>query len=173
MRNPAARIPGAVAAAALLVAGCGYTFGTGLHERGIRSVALTLVGNETFRQRLEVELAAALARELPISTDLRLADAGSADAVLEVTIREVRERTLVPGTTATPVREGALAAAVSMRLLSRGGRLLAEQVLLDRTEFRDPVGEDLTSARGELAADLARKIALALDGRAISDPARD
>jgi hypothetical protein len=35
--------------------------------------------------------------------------------------------------------------------------------LLDRTEFRAPLGENLTSARAEMAEDLARKIALALE----------
>ncbi|MCA8948901.1 MAG: hypothetical protein KDE27_05320 [Planctomycetes bacterium] len=151
--------------AALALAACGYTFGSGLRERGLRTVALTLVGNETWRQRLEVELSAALARELPVSTDLRLATAAQADATLEVTIAEAKERTLVPG--ATPVLEGTLAAAVSMRLVGRDGKPLLERVLLDRTEFRDPIGENLTSARAELANDLARKIALALDGRAL------
>jgi hypothetical protein len=146
----------------LALPACGYTFGTGLSERGIHSVALTLVGNDTWRQRLEVELAAALARELPVATDLRLATAGRADATLEVRLIEASERTLVPGDFTAPVREGALAAAVRLRLVDRNGTVVCERLLLDRTEFRDPVGEDLTSARAELANDLARKIALAL-----------
>lgn len=148
----------------LAVAGCGYTFGTGLADRGIRTVALTLVGNATYRQRLEAELAAALSRELPVSSDLRLATPAAADATIEVEILEARERTLVPGDFAAPVREGALAAAVRMRLRHRNGEVLVERVLLDRTEFRDPVGETLATARAELATDLARKIVLSLDG---------
>ncbi|MCA8978042.1 MAG: hypothetical protein KDC98_25170, partial [Planctomycetes bacterium] len=98
------------------------------------------------------------------STDLRLAPSGRADATIEVVIVEATERTLVPGDLAAPVREGALTAAVRLRLVHRDGRVLIERVLLDRAEFRDPIGEDLTSARAELATDLARKIALALDG---------
>jgi len=47
-------------------------------------------------------------------------------------------------------------------LLRRNGAVLLEQTLLDRTEFRDPIGEDLSTARAELVNDLARKIALAL-----------
>jgi hypothetical protein len=158
---------------ASITTSCGYTFGTGLHEKGIHTIALTLVGNESYRQRLEVELAAALARELPISTDLRLAPASSADATLEVVIVDTEERTLVPGVRtpgfpAAPVREGALAAAVRMRLIHRDGRVLMERILLDRAEFRNPIGENLTSARAELAEDLARKIALSLDARALA-----
>ncbi len=43
----------AVLAALGPLAGCGYQFGTGLPERGVRTVALAVVGNETYRQRLE------------------------------------------------------------------------------------------------------------------------
>ena len=41
--------------------------------------------------------------------------------------------------------------------------MLLERRLLDRTEFRDPIGENLTTARSELVVDLARKITLALE----------
>ena len=47
--------------------------------------------------------------------------------------------------------------------MSRGGSENDQLYLLDRTEFRTPIGEDLTSARNELVEDLARKIALALE----------
>jgi hypothetical protein len=149
--------------AALALPGCGYTFGSGLEQRGVRTIALAVVGNETWRQRLEVELGAQLARELPVSTDLTLADRRRADAVLEVVFTDARERTLLVGGRDDPVREGALEAAVRMRLVARDGTVLLQRTLLDRTEFRDPIGEDLSSARAELAEDLARKIALALE----------
>lgn len=146
-----------------LLAGCGYTFGSGLREQGVQTIALAVVGNDSFRQRLEVELGAALARELPVSTDLRLADLDHADAVLRVTIGDVRERTLVTGDRQDPVREGTIESAVRMELQNRAGRVLLRRQVLDRTEFRSPIGEDLTSARAELVQDLARKIALALE----------
>ncbi|MEO6595070.1 MAG: LPS assembly lipoprotein LptE [Planctomycetota bacterium] len=152
---------------ALLLSACGYTFGTGLDQRSVRTVGLMVVGNETYRQRLEVELGAALARELPVSTDLRYADRRSADAVLKVVLTDARERTLVSGSRTNagsdPVREGTLEAAIRMQLVGRDGKILLERQLLDRTEFRSPIGEDLTTARAELVEDLARKIALALE----------
>jgi hypothetical protein len=147
----------------LLLAACGYTFGTGLPEQGIHTVALRVVGNETYRQRLEVELGSALSRELPVSTDLRLTDLGSADAILRVVITDANERTLVVGPRTGPVLEGAFEAGVHVQLLRRDGSVLLRRQLMDRTEFRDPIGEDLTSARNELVSDLARKIALALE----------
>lgn len=145
------------------LAACGYSFGSGLAARGVRTVALDVVGNDTFRQRLEVELGAALARELPVSSDLVLADRRTADAVLRVVLTDANERTLVTGGRDDPVREGGFAAAVWVRLVGRDGQLLLERRLTDRTEFRSPIGEDLTSARHELVEDLARKIALSLE----------
>jgi len=148
---------------ALTTASCGYTFGSGLGQKGVRTVALQVVGNDTYRQRLEVELSRALSRELPVSSDLQLADRRRADATLEVVLTDARERSLVRGARADPVREGAFEAAVSMRLVRRDGTVVIQRRLLDRTEFRDPIGENLSTAREELVNDLARKIALALE----------
>lgn len=158
------------AAAALAAAGCGYTMGSGLRDQGIRTVALDVVGNDTYRQRLEVELGAALARELPVSSDLTLATRSRADATLAVVLQDAGERTLVLGVRndalplqSDPVREGAFDAAVWLRLVDRSGKVVVERRITDRTEFRTSIGEDLTSARKELVEDLARKIALALE----------
>jgi hypothetical protein len=143
--------------------GCGYSQGSGLDQLGVRTVALDVVGNDTFRQRLEVELSAALARELPVSSDVVLADRRTADAILNVLLTDATERTLVVGSRVDPVREGAFAAAVWVRLVARDGRVVLERRITDRTEFRSPIGENLTTARSELVEDLARKIALALE----------
>lgn len=157
------RRPPAILLPLVAVAACGYTFGSGLDRLGVRTIALDVVGNDTFRQRLEAELGAALARELPVSSDLVLADRRSADAILNVVLTDADERTLVSGARTDPVREGAFAAAVWVRLVGRDGRLVLERRITDRTEFRSPIGEDLTSARSELVEDLARKIALSLE----------
>lgn len=151
-----------IAAQAVLAAGCGYTVGSGLPARGIRSVALDVVANDTYRQRLEVELSQALSRELPVSSDLVLADRRRADAILQVVFTNADERTLVIGGLDSPVREGAFEGRVRMRLVRPDGSLVLERLVLDRTEFRSPIGENLTSARQELVEDLARKVALAL-----------
>ncbi|MFT4515330.1 MAG: hypothetical protein ACI89X_004243 [Planctomycetota bacterium] len=161
----------AVLLATTTLGSCGYTYGTGLHEHGIRTVAFQVVGNQSYRQRLEVEINRFLARELPVTTDLTLADRSTADAVLQVVLSDVRERTVVTGrpTPGVPnpgyarVREGALEGAIMLRLVRNDGTVQLERHLLDRTEFRAGIGENLTSARAELAEDLARKIALALE----------
>ena len=159
-------------AALLPWAACGYTVGTGLSARGIRTVAFQVVGNESYRQRLEVEINRFLSRELPVTTDLQLARRSEADAVLQVVLTSATERTAVigtrdpsdPGNKNFPrVREGELRGAVHLRLVGIDGTVHIDRQLLDRTEFRSPLGENLTSARAELAEDLARKIALALE----------
>ena len=151
---------------------CGYTFGTGLHQQGIRTVAFQVVGNESYRQRLEVDINRFLTRELPVTTDLTLTNRDSADAILQVVLRDARETTVVLGRPATKgpvtndfprVREGAFEGVVMLRLIGADGTILLERTLLDRTEFRSAIGENLTTARAELAEDLARKIALALE----------
>lgn len=154
---------------------CGYTFGNGLADYDIRTVAFQVVGNQSYRQRLEVEISRFLARELPVTTDLTLADRSTADAVLQVVLSDVRERTVVTGSPTPPppggiqdlafsrVREGAIEGSIVLRLVARDGTVKLERELLDRTEFRAGMGENLTSARAELAEDLARKIALALE----------
>ncbi|MFK7743380.1 MAG: LPS assembly lipoprotein LptE [Planctomycetota bacterium] len=156
--------------ALLAFASCGYSVGTGLEDRGIRTIAFQVVGNDTFRQRFEVEISRFLSRELPTTTGLMFASERSADAVLQVSLIDERERTVVigvpspstPGIDFPRVREGALEGAVRVRLVGRDGTVHIDQRILDRTEFRAPIGENLTSARQEMAEDLARKIAMAL-----------
>jgi hypothetical protein len=155
---------GALLLFAALLPACGYAFGSGLRDRGIRTVHLRAVANDTFRQRLEAELGAAVARELAVSSDLLPASATAADAILELRIEGERERSLVTGDRTAPVREGAQEATVRVVLTERStGRTVVDRTVADRAEFRDPIGEDLTSARQELVGDLARKIVLALE----------
>jgi uncharacterized lipoprotein YmbA len=154
----------ALCAWGLLLCSCGYSLGSGLPERGVRTVHVQVVGNATWRQRLEAELTAALSRELSVSSGLLPAGERAADAVLEVELQDERERTLVTGSRTDPVREGAEEVHVRVRLrANRDGRLLVDRRIADRAEFRSPIGENLASARAELVADLARKIALALE----------
>ena len=78
-----------LAVAALLAAGCGYTFGSGLHEQGVRTVALRVAGNDTMRQRLEADISLALSRELYASSDLRPVASDPALPTLSHTTRKL------------------------------------------------------------------------------------
>jgi hypothetical protein len=157
------RGPAAQAAAALLAAACGYAAGLDLRGEGVRTVAVAVAANDSFRQRLEIPLTRALLELLPIHTGLQPAAESTADARLEVHILDIRGRSLVQGVQ-DPVREGSLDFRVRARLVERAsGRTLRDRTIVDRAEFRAPVGEDERSAARESARDLARKIVLALE----------
>ena len=86
-----------------------------------------------------------------------------ADAVLSVEIEDVQGLSLISGGL-DPVREGALHWTIRLVLRDRrSGAVLVDRRIVDRSEFRSPVGENERSAVQEATADLARKIVLALE----------
>lgn len=150
-------------AAALFAAACGYAAGLDLRAEGVRTVAIEIVASDSFRQRVEIPLTRALFELLPTHTGLVPTAADTADARLEVHILDIQGRSLVLGVQ-DPVREGSLDYRVRTRLVERGtGRALRDRTIVDRAEFRSPVGEDERSAVREAALDVARKIVLALE----------
>ena len=147
----------------LLLAACGYSAGFDLANEGIRTVAVEVAGNASFRQKLEVPLMRELHQALAEHSQLVVAKAGRADSRLVVDILDVQGRSLATGGQ-SPIKEGALEFAVRVRLLREpDGHVVRDRRVLDRAEFRVPVGENLTTATNEAAADLARKIVLALE----------
>ena len=68
------------------------------------------------------------------------------------------------GSRQRPVREGSLEFTVHVRILDRrSGRTIVDRHLIDRAEYRTPIGQNLDTATIELVSDLARKIVLALE----------
>ena len=155
-------MPAALLAA--LLAGCGYSTGFDLPSEGIRTVAVKVAGNNTFRQRLEIPLTAEIQRALPIYDGLYLASFEEADAILTVEITDIQGRSLIQGRAQDPVREGTLDYSVQATLRSRRtGEVLRDRRVFDRAEFRSPIGETEETAIAEASRELARKIALALE----------
>ena len=112
----------------LTAASCGYTAGYDLTREGVRTVAVEVADNSTFRQRLEIPLTTELHRALPIHAGLRASEPAQADAVLTVEIVDVQGRSLVQGGSADPVREGALLFTVRAVLEDRRtGRVLRDR----------------------------------------------
>ncbi len=149
--------------ACMLLTGCGYSMG--YEDAGaVRSIAIRVAGNETFRQRLEIPLTRELNRAMHVYTDYRPASFSNADAILSVDIVDIRGRNLVSAG-GLPVQEGALDFTAEVKLLDRrSGEVLRQLTRVDQAEFRIPVGESETSAELEAVSDLARKILLALEG---------
>lgn len=146
------------------ISGCGYSLGYDDFGPPGRTVAVQVVDNRSFRQRVEIDLTRQILQELTIHGDLRPADRNSADTVLEVTLVDVTGRTLVGSGQGFPVREGSLEFVCEVRLLDgASGHVLREAEVRDRAEFRAPVDETEATAYAEASYDLARKIVLALE----------
>ena len=165
--DPRPRRPGpclALGAFATLVTGCGYTYGLEAGAKpGAETIAVLVVDNQSFRQRLEQPLDSAIYRALAQHSALVPDVVGRADLILRTTIQAIDGQTIVRGGVA-PVREGGLLYSANVELLDGAtGEVLRERTVVDRAEFRIPVDETERSANLEAAADLARKIVLALE----------
>ncbi len=154
-----------VAAAALLVGGpgCAYKAGLDLETKGIRSLGVEVVGNDTFRQRIEMPLTRRLQEEVESRVRVTPAPPGEADAVLQVRIRSAREHPLAEGAHDV-VSVGSLVMVVRARLVDRRtGEVLLRGGAADWSEFIIPVGEDLDEAVRVAARKVARRVVLLLD----------
>lgn len=144
------------------LAACGYSAGYATPVHG-RTIALDVVANDSWWQRREIPLTRAIIEALAIHADVRVADSDHADALLEVAIEDITRRTLVLGTNA-PLREGDVGITAHVVLRDRPtGAVLREARIIDRAEYRIPVGETLAGAELEATTDLARRIVLALE----------
>lgn len=151
-------------ATAAALGGCGYATGFDLASQGVRTVAVTVAGNQSFRQRVEIPLTAEINRALPVHAGLTPVSFDEADTILTVEITDIRGRSLIQGRRSDPVREGALDFSVRVVLRDRqSGEVLRDRRVFDRAEFRSPLEETEESAIAEATRDLARKIALALE----------
>lgn len=160
-RSTAARNLSMITLTMVTMGGCGYILGYQGRAPGIRTVHVGVVGNDTFRQRMERELTRSITVKLAKYSGYRHAPKDRADAILKVTIVGIRNSTLILG---LPIREGSLDAVAKIQLIERRtGRILVEKRLRDIAEYRTMIGEDNTSARAELVSDLGRRIVLALE----------
>lgn len=157
----------AALALAATVTSCGYSVGydreASAAGAGMHTVGVQVVGNRTFRQRLEIPITRQLQEALPLHTGLTPTSPERADTVLQVDLVDVQGLSLLQGAV-HPITEGGLRFRVEVKLYDRRtGALLRQRQITDISEFRSPIGENQGSALTEAAADLARKIALALE----------
>ncbi len=153
----------AAGAALLAWAGCAYKAGFDLESRGIRSLGVEVVANQTFRQRIEIPLTRQLQREVEARVQVTPAPPDRADAVLRVRIRSAREYPLAEGAHDV-VSVGSLVMVVRAQLVDRRtGEVLFRGGAADWSEFIIPVGEDLDWAVRVAARKVARRVVLLLD----------
>jgi hypothetical protein len=163
VRRPIAWV--GLAAICAVLPNCGYVMGFHPVVPGIRTIAVEVVGNKSFRQRFERDLTLSIARQLSEYSPYRYAPHSRADAILRVEIVAIRNTTLVIGGGARPIQEGALDAIARIQLLERrSGEILVDTRERDVAEYRTLIDQNETTARRELVSDLGRTIVLALEG---------
>lgn len=79
-----------IAAAALVLAGCGYSTSSLIRE-DIRTVHVPVFDNQTWRRGLEVDLTRAILEEVKLHTRLRIAPKDQADSTLDGELIELTQ----------------------------------------------------------------------------------
>jgi hypothetical protein len=129
-----------------------------LFPEGIDTVAVEIIGNETFYREIETQLTRELTREIRERTPYKLTLVRNADAVLSGRILRVARSTLVENSV-DRVSEQAVIVSVEMVLTDRR---TSEEIhrfhAANRAEFLVERGETLESAFAESIHDLAEDV---------------
>jgi len=157
---PAARSCAAIAALLLAGGGCvGYQLGSMLPE-SLRTVYVPTIVNQTDEPLLEAEVTRALTSEIQFDGSLRMADAASADAVLEVRLLSYRLNPVAfqKEKNAAPTDYRAVLSASFVLRNQKTGAVLSESARIQGdSEFE--TGSDLTRAKTDAAPDVAKDLA--------------
>lgn len=144
-------------AALLLFSSCGYTTRS-LFPEGIESVAVEIVGNETFYREIETQLTRELTREIRERSPYRLAHLRKADAVLSGRILGVIRPTLVENAVDLVSEQAVIVSAEMVLTDRRTSEELQRFRVANRAEFIVERGETLETAFAESIHDLAEEI---------------
>lgn len=152
----------ALVALALAVASCGYSV-RAMTPSGIRTVAVPVAHNNTFRRLNELFLTRAVVREIQTKTELQVVERERADSVLEMTIIRIRTPVLTEDLVDTPTE-----LAVNLTVTVRWTDLRTGETLLDRPvtgsqDFRPPQGENLDTGFERTFDSTARRIVEEMD----------
>ncbi len=150
---------------ALLLAGCGYVVGSPFRP-DVRSVAVPIFQNDTFRKGVEFQLTEAVQKEMQ-QRGLQIAEEPYADTRLTGKIVEIQKQVLTESAFDDP-RQLQLQYAVVIQWEDlRTGRYLAEQKILlppedtaffGQGQFAPEVGQSLATAKEEVVQRIARQI---------------
>lgn len=158
--------PGFVALICAFLAGCGYTIGNGFGPE-VRSVAVPVFRNDTFRRNIEFQLTEAVQKEIQNRTPYVLAKGLNADTRLTGEIVQVRKDVLGENRFDDP-RELQLTVKVRVTWEDlRTGQVLATQEVpispeeipvVGQAEFAPEMGHSLATATDDSVNRLARRI---------------
>ncbi len=150
----------------LSLAGCGYMIGQGFGPE-VRTVAVPVFRNDTFRRNIEFQLTEAVQKEIQNRTPFRLAKGMEADTRLTGEIVQVRKDVLGENRFDDP-RELQLTIKVRVTWEDlRSGQILATQEVplspdeipvVGQAEFAPEMGQSLATATQDAVDRLARRI---------------
>lgn len=155
-----------VAAMLLPMVGCGYAFGPSSRP-DVRTIHVPVFQTSSFRRNLDYLLTEAVQTEIKTRSGYRLADATSADTVLEGRIVDIRKNPLSETRFDDP-REVQLMVGVEISWIDRrNGRVLQQQTFpmdsqlaqhSSQVSFAPEVGQSLATAQQESVRRLAAQI---------------
>ena len=158
MMHPERMALAALAACAILAAGCGYRAGFVVRE-DIRTVAVPVFANRTFYRDIEIDVTRAVIDELEKTTPYRIVHSATADAVLEGAIVRYRTPVLVEDAADDPVEsEVVIAVEVTLRETATG-RILSTAFVQESETFSAAAGAYELSTRPLLFRRVARLVA--------------
>ncbi|HYC76293.1 MAG TPA: LPS assembly lipoprotein LptE [Planctomycetota bacterium] len=148
----------------LVAAGCGYQTGS-LLPGGATRVAVSMAGNDTFYRQDEFVYTRRLTVELIRRVGVEIREPRDADLILEARITDLRRTPLVEGRRDEVLEEGLVGRVEIVLRDAKTGAILDRFDVRRRSEAIFGRGENLGSARAELAAELAEDTVVALERR--------
>jgi len=155
-----------ILAAVLSTVGCGYAFGPS-NLPGVRTIHVPVFQTDSFRRNLDYLLTEAVQAEIKTRSGYRLADANTADTILEGRIVDIRKNPLSETRFDDP-RELQLMVGVQMSWIDRrNGRVLQQRTFpigeqlaqhSSQVSFAPEVGQSLATAQQESVQRLAAQI---------------
>lgn len=157
---------GTIVVLAVAANGCGYMLGPPAYE-GIRTVHVPVFKSDSFRRNLDYLLTEAVQREIKTRTAYRLADAATADTILEGRLVDIRKDQLSE-TRFDDTRELQLMLGARVSWIDRRtGRILRQDVFpieqemaqhASQVSFAPEVGQSLATAQQESVRRLAAQV---------------
>ncbi len=162
-----AAVLGCLCAIVAILQGCsadpskGYSFESSF-DRGIRSVHVPMIQNDTFAKGIEFELTDAVAKEIQRTTPWRVTGEGAADAVLDAKVTAATLRRLSTQRDSGVVQEQAVS--ITLDFTFRDAR--TGKTIVGRKDFRatdvfvpvQPVGERLEVGQNAVVQRLAKDV---------------
>jgi hypothetical protein len=140
-----------------LLGACGYSMRR-LTPPGVRTVAVEVIENPTFRRDIEFQLTEDLKNAILSRTDLLVVDKNRADLLLSGTILQFREQVLAENLEDDIVQSSVIVTVEFVLTDRRTGKERDRDRITDVSEFGVGRNEDLGSATSEAFSDLAEKV---------------